>query len=128
MTGADIIGALLLAEVGPVAAPNIRAGQLPATVTLPAILFRVVSTVERQPLIRGPKVRTVDRVAVTCRANTYDEQRAVMDWIKRRCAGFVGSFGDAANVSVLTAGTGPELDGPGNSFERTADFRVSFDA
>jgi len=29
---------------------------------------------------------------------------------------------------VLTAGAGPELNGPGDSFERNQDFTVSYDA
>lgn len=128
MDGADVLGALLLAEPGPVPAANIKAGRLPDSTGLPALLVRVVSTVERQPLRRGNLVRTLDRVSITVRAGSYDEQRAVMQWVKQRCAGFVGPIAGSGNVSVLTAGMGPELDGPGNTFERTADFRCSFDA
>jgi hypothetical protein len=31
-------------------------------------------------------------------------------------------------VSILTAGTGPDVAGPNDSYEQTQDFRVSFDA
>ena len=39
-----------------------------------------------------------------------------------------GDIGGALRVSILTAGLGPSLNGPGNSFEQTQDFRVSWDA
>lgn len=130
MTGADIIGALLRdpAEgLEPVAPSSIKAGRLPDGISLPALLVRVTSTIERQPLKRGTVVRTVDRVSVTVRANSYDEQRAVMIWVRQRCAGKTGDVGGGTRVSILTAGTGPEIDGPASSFERTQDFRVSYD-
>lgn len=129
MTGVDIIGSLLVAEpAGPVPAGNIKAGAFPDGVALPALLVRLVSSGERQPLRRGPIVRTRDRVSVTVRASSYDQQRAVIAWIKDRCAGKFGAIGEADSASVLTAGTGPDLLGPASSFEQTQDFFVSFDA
>lgn len=129
MTGVDIIGALLNeAPAGPVPADRIRAGALPDNIDLPALLVRLVSSNERQPLTRGPKVRAADRVSVTVRANSYEEQRAVIAWAKARCAGRIVDVPGAGKASVLTAGTGPDLLGPAGSFEQTQDFKVSFDA
>ncbi len=131
MTGVDIIGALLLADKASVdIATNarIKAGALPENIALPAFLVRLVSSVERQALKRGGLVRTIDRVSVTVRAATYREQVAAIRVIRRACAGRTGAVGAATSVSILTAGTGPDLRGPGNSFEQTQDFRVSFDA
>ena len=131
MTGADIIGGILRADEAilvKVALGSIKAGKLPDGVALPALLVRFVSGVERQPLKRGPTVRQTDRIAVTVRANSYSEQEAVIALVKAACAGRVGDIGGASAVSILTAGTGPDILGPGNSFEKTQDFRVGYDA
>lgn len=130
-TGVDIVGGLLrdypdLLALVPEA--GIKAGALPDAVALPALLVRCVSSVERQQLIRGVTTRTTDRVSVTVRAVNYREQGEVMRLVKASCAGLTGYIGDASNVSVLTAGLGPDVRGPGNSFEQTQDFRVSYDA
>lgn len=131
MTGVDIIGTLLRDDadvLNLVPEANIKAGRLPDGVTLPALLVKTISSVERQTLKRGPTTRTIDRVSVTVRAASYREQRLAMKLVTNCCAGLTGDIGGALRVSILTAGTGPELDGPGNSFERTQDFRVSYDA
>ena len=131
MTGVDILGELLLAD-GPLIAvipsAQIKAGALPENVVLPALLVRMTSNVERQMLKRGATVRTMERISVAVRAVSYDEQRAAIKLVVKACAGRTGSFAGADNVSVLTAGRGPDLRGPGNTFEQTQDFRVSFDA
>lgn len=131
MTGVDIIGALLLDAqpiVAMVPAERIKAGALPESVALPALLVRLVSSIERQTLVRGGMVRTIDRVSVTVRAATYRDQVAAIRMIRKACAGRTGDVGEAKSVSILTAGTGPDGRGPGNSFEQAQDFRVSFDA
>jgi len=131
MTGVDILGELLLADALLTAAippAQIKAGALPENVVLPALLVRMTSNVERQMLKRGATVRTMERISVAVRAASYDEQRAAIKLVVKACAGRTGSFAGADNVSVLTAGRGPDLRGPGNTFEQTQDFRVSFDA
>ena len=131
MTGVDILGELLRAD-GPLIAAippaQIKAGALPENVVLPALLVRMTSNVERQMLKRGATVRTMERISIAVRAASYDEQRAAIRLVVKACAGRTGSFAGADNVSVLTAGRGPDLRGPGNTFEQTQDFRVSFDA
>ena len=131
MTGVDIIGALLRdddAVVGRVPLDRIKAGVLPDNVLLPALLVRLVSSVERHRLKRAATTRTVDRVSVTVRAGSYDDQVAIIDLVKKCCAGVTGDVGGGAAVSILTAGTGPDLIGPAASFEQSQDFRVGFDA
>jgi hypothetical protein len=131
MSGVTIIGELLAAH-GPlievVPADRMKAGRLPDGVQLPALLVRTISVVERQPLKRGPMVRTTERVSVAVRAASYRQQRAVIALVRKACAGKTGTIAGAPRVSVLTAGTGPDATGPGDSFEQTTDFRVSFDA
>lgn len=131
MSGTAIVGALLRNHaplLALVPAERIRAGSFPDGVSLPALLVRTVSSVDQQPLTRGQTVRQTDRTSVTVRASSYREQGAVMEIVKRCCAGRTGDLGGALRVSILTAGTGPDVGGPNSSFEQTQDFRVSFDA
>jgi hypothetical protein len=129
VTGADIITALLRQDSAGVAMTPIewiKMGQLPATVTLPVLLVRVVSSSDRQPLKWTPQTRMTDRVSVTVRADTYRDQVKAMKLVRAACGGRTGDIADARAVSVLTAGKGPDLSGPGNTFEQACDFRVSF--
>lgn len=132
MSGTDIVGSLLRgsdAFLAMVPAASIKSGALPEGATLPAVLLRSVSIVDRQPLRRGSTVRSTERVAAMVRAGSYAEQRAVMKLLRRICGGVTArEMGEATNISVLTDGTGPDVIGPGNSFEKTQDLRVSFDA
>ncbi|MCU6454350.1 DUF3168 domain-containing protein [Sphingomonas sp. A2-49] len=131
MSGVTIVGALLRASealTAVVPAESIKAGRLPDDVALPAILLRTVSSLEWQALTRGATVPTTDRVAVAVRAKSYRDQRAVIRLIVAACAGQTGSIAGFESVAVLTAGTGPDGIGPGDSYEQTQDFRVSFDA
>ena len=129
--GCDIIGALLgenapLLEKVPV--DRIRANRLPEGIALPALLVRGVSSVDRQALKRGALVRRTDRVAVMVRAASDVDRRDIIALVRKCCAGRTGNLGGGLNVSILTAGMGPDINGPGNSFEKTQDFRVRWDA
>lgn len=131
MTGADIVGALLRADADLLAlvpVSRIKAKRLPPGTALPALLVRVVSVVDRQPLTLGEFVRRTDRVAVTVRAGSGDDQDAIIELVRAICAGRTGAIAGAINVSIRTSGLGPDLNGPGDSFEQTQDLRVSFDA
>lgn len=131
MTGAEIIGALLRADAGVVtrvAVANIKGGLLAANAPLPSLLVRTISVIDRQPLKRVGMIRRVDRVSVTARAGSYAEQLAIFRLVRTCCSGKTGDVGGGTRVSILTAGAGPDLIGPGTSFEQAQDFRVSFDA
>lgn len=131
MTGAEIIGGLLR-EYTPltaaVAVDSIKGGKLPEGVALPALLVRVVSLIDRQPLKRAGWDRSVARVSVTVRAASYREQGEVVHLVRQCCAGWIGDLAGAERIAILTAGLGPDLLGPGDSFEQAQDFKVSFDA
>ena len=119
MTGVYIVGELLESDdllIEAVPAAQIKSGALPDGVTLPTLLVRMVSNVERQMLKRGATVRTIERISVTVRAASYRGQVAAMKLVVKACAGRTGRIAGADNVSVLTAGRGPDLRGPGNSF------------
>jgi len=131
VSGVEIIGTLLreFASLTAIVEPvNIKAGVLPDNVALPAILVHSVSLVDRQPLKRGTFFRCTERVAVAVRAENYRDQKALIRIIRDCCAGRGGDIGGCFRVSILTAGTGPDVIGPASSFEQTQDFRVSFDA
>lgn len=131
MSGVDIIGELLRDDpdkAADIATANIKTGVLPPDVSLPALLVAEISQVERQTLKRLGVVRTIDRVRVTGRFTSVRERKAIMDWVKARCAGRTGTIASFSNVSILTAGRGPDLNGPGSSFEKSQDFKVSYDA
>jgi len=130
MTGGDIVAELLRADAAVVAAvplDRIKQGALKAGFTLPAILIRLVSSVERQPLRLGTRLRVTDRIAVTVIAADYRDQRAIIALVRTTCRGRTGAIAGATGVSVLTAGTGPDMQGPADRFEQTQDFRVSFE-
>jgi hypothetical protein len=131
MSGVEIIGGLLRAYeplTALVATASIKAGKLPDKVALPAILLRSVSVTDRQRLARAPLRRSTERVSVAVRAEDYRDQKEVIRLVRQCCADRTGDFAGCFRVSILTAGTGPDVGGPANSFEQTQDFRVSFDA
>lgn len=131
MSGCAIVGAVLRADAGVIAlipADRIKAAKLPDGVILPALLVRTVSVVEQQLLKKAALVRTTERVSVTVRAANYRDQVAVMKAVGNALRGRTGEIEGYARVAILTAGTGPDVLGPGDSFEQTRDFRVSFDA
>jgi hypothetical protein len=131
MSGVDIVGSLLRAFeplIAIVPIENIKAGVLPDGIPLPAILVASVSLVDLQMLKREPMVRSTERVAVAVRAASHRDREAIIRLIPTCCAGRTGEIGGSLRVSILTAGTGPDVIGPANSFEKTQDLRVSFEA
>jgi hypothetical protein len=131
MSGVTIISTLLEESEALLAAvpiSRIKAGRLPDDAPLPALLIRRVSMTEEQMLKRGAVVRTIERISVAVRAGAYRDVAPILKLVRAACAGKLGTIGDFNNVAVLTAGMGPDVIGPGNSFEGTQDFRVSFDS
>lgn len=131
MTGVDIVGALLLESADVLARVpegNIKAGLLTEDVGLDALLVREISNVERLRLKRSGLVRYTDRVSVTVRARTYDGMDSIRKIVRRVCAGFTGSMEGATNIAITSAGSGPDLIGPGNTFEKAVDFMVTYEA
>ncbi|WP_288935066.1 hypothetical protein [uncultured Sphingomonas sp.] len=133
MTGAEILGEVLRtnAALTEVVEPEaIKGGRLDDNQPLPVVLVRSISIIDRQTLAAETMVRTSERVSCTVRAASYADRVAVMKLL--RSAGRAGltipAMDDARNISILTAGAGPELNGPGDSFERNQDFTVTYDA
>jgi hypothetical protein len=131
MSGVAIIDALLGAHaplLAVVPREATKQGRLPDKTPLPALLIRTTASNEWQALTRGDVVPTTDLVSVAVRASSYRQQKAVMKLIVAACAGRTGTIAGFNNVAVLTAGAGPDVAGPADSYEQTQDFRVSFDA
>lgn len=132
MSGVAIISALLrdsTAVTDIVAASNIKGGKIADDAALPSLLIRSVSLVDRQTLAREQMVRSTERVSVTVRAASYRDQRAIIKLVRTTCTTItLPALDDARNIAVLTAGAGPDLNGPGGSFERSQDFYVTYDA
>lgn len=129
--GATIMGAVLcgyapLIRLVPV--DNIKGGRLPEGQPLPAILVRTVSSTGPQMLRREGTRRCIDRISVAVRAATWAEQRAIIRQVREAGADRVGPIGGGSSVTILLSGLGPDVDGPGNTYEQTQDFRVSYDA
>jgi hypothetical protein len=132
MSGVAIISAVLEASpevTAKVPPDNMKGGRLGDGATLPAILLRSIVIVDRQALAREAMVRSTERVSVTVRAASYREQKEIIKLVRSAgTGGVIAALDDARSISILTAGAGPELNGPGNSFERSQDFYVSYDA
>lgn len=128
--GCTIIGTLLRQSadlVAVVAAPSIKEGAIPKGAPLPLVLLENVSSVEpNQTLCRPDNPLTVDRVAVTIRSASVRERKLIRWLVMRACAGKTGNIAGAKNVAILAAGAGPDLRGPGDSFDKIQDFRVTY--
>ena len=130
MSGTAIMSELLLADatIKTIADRGaVKEDRLPDGVALTAILLRTVSSVDRQPLKGGAFVRSTERVAGTVRAASVRERKAAIDRVRAAGRDRRGDFAGCLRVSVSTAGLGPAVLGPGDSFEQTQDFRVTFD-
>jgi hypothetical protein len=129
VTGVDFIGALLMGDydvVQRVPAARIKAGGLPQGIALPAIAVTRVSRVGNDPL-RGGASRSVERVQVTVMAPDYDTQTEVLRRILAACEGKAGTIAGAPNVSVTSAGGGPDFrDAEASIWSGSEDFRVSY--
>lgn len=131
MSGVAIVGQLLLAHaplVDLIPPDSLQEDRLPDNVQLPALIVREISSVEWQALSPGAAIPTTDRVSVTVRARSSMERRAIILLVRAACADRVGVIAGFTGVSVRTAGRGPAVAGPADSFEQNQDFRVAFNA
>ena len=131
MSGAAIIAELLVEDpVFDTAADQdrLKEDRFPEGVGLPAYLIRTISGADRSRLTAGHFVRSTERVSVTVRAASAEDRRDEIARVRRACADKLGDIAGCFRVAVTTAGLGPSLLGPNDTFEQTLDFSVSFDA
>jgi hypothetical protein len=130
VSGIDIVGALLYADQAVTTAvpqARIKAGTLPQSIALPAILLTSISATDLRMLASDTPRRVTERVQVTLAVSSYDQVDTLLRLIRRACAGKVGTIADIAGVSVLTDGVGPDfMDEQTSIFMRSQDFLVSF--
>ena len=128
MNAVEIVTALLKADLAIaelVESSRIKAGALPQNVTLPALLAREISQVERLKLVRVGKVLVTSRIEVAVRAKSYREQKAVLALVIHACAGRTGDIGGGTSVAITSAGAGPDLVDEAGIFQQAQDFRVT---
>ncbi|WP_210357646.1 tail completion protein gp17 [Sphingomonas beigongshangi] len=131
MTGTDIVAARLITHADLKAIADrgaLKEDRLPDGVSLPVILLRTISSVDRQPLKLGELRRSTDRVAVLVRAGSVKERKALIGLIRSVAPGEDEALADCFAVSTRLAGLGPSLLGPGDTYEQTQDLRVTYDA
>lgn len=130
MSGVEIVSALLrenVALLAQVPAAQIKAIALPDDAPLPSLLVRSISEVERIKLRRVGSVRITERIEIIVRAASFRELNAIRILAREACAGRTGDVGGGTAVSITNAGAGPDLIGPGRSYQRGQDLRVSYE-
>ncbi len=128
-----IVGTLLRRHaplIALVAAKWIKVGELPEGAPMQAVLIRSISVLDTHFLKATEMQHSTERVAVLVRAENYRRQAELLKLVRAACNDFTGSLDglEAKRIAVHTNGTGPDLRGADGSFQRTQDFRVSFDA
>lgn len=130
MDGVSIIRAVLTANAGVTALvppDRIEAGTLPIGTQLDAIGIISVSSNDRNILAPRSTRHVSERVEVTAMAATYPRKKALLKAIKAAAADFVGEVDGASGVTILTAGTGPDvMDANASIFMGSQDFMVGF--
>jgi hypothetical protein len=112
MDGTAVILARLLGDADLLAlvpADQIIGDELPAGIALDAISVTHVSGADREVLAPGATRHVEDRVQVSVAAATQPRKKAILRAVKTACADFVGSIAGLTNVTVRTAGTGPDF-------------------
>jgi hypothetical protein len=130
MDGVAIIRALLTADdalLALVPDDRVAAGALPLGTPLDALSIEMVSTADRNIIAPGANRRVTERVQVTALAATYPRLKAVLAAAKKAAADYVGSAAGVVDVTVHTAGGGPEFMNRDASIHMgTQDFLVGF--
>lgn len=130
MKGAEIVATLLRQSeplVDLVPFEFIQMGAFGDDTPMDAILVRSVSLIDTHFLRAEAMQHSTERVAVAVRASEYLGQIAMLERVRAALRGFTGDILGAQRIAIHTIGLGPDLRGPGGSFERTQDLRVSFD-
>lgn len=130
ITGASILGGVLRDDANFVALVplgNIKGGRIPAGASLPVAMVRTTSSIELAKLKRGAVKRMVDRITLTIRAASWSDQQKLIAMAQSVAGGRTGDIGGALRVAIRALAAGPDLDGPGDSFEQSTDFRVTYE-
>lgn len=131
MSAIKVIRALLIAHppvLGLVPATRIVAGTVPQAMPLPAIGLTEISRNEMPTVSLGQRaVQVTSRVQVTVHADTYSEQKAVLQAAKLGPGTHTGTVADIIVRSVMRDIVGPDLkDDEASIFQQSRDFKVVF--
>ena len=111
-----------------VPAVRIFVGNVPVGTTLPAIVVRLVSGVERTTvsMAEASRYRT-DRVQVTVHAKTYATKVSILELVRTALSPQRGAINGFDVDSITPEGEGPDFDDEAAViYERSRDFMVSW--
>lgn len=130
MSGVRIIGTLLTASgelIAIVPETQMGAGALPVDTPLPWIVAKKVSGVDYQALDGGANDPITHRVQVSVRAADYETKDQILGMLKGICANQRPNVDGFAEISVLSAGEGPDFDDVVKGhWQGSRDFMVTF--
>lgn len=130
MSGVSIIRALLVGDAANVAlVPKVRiaAGVLPKGTKLPAQSIETVTMNDRNIPAPGGWRHVSELVRVTGLASTYPQLDAVMKAQKKACADRLPTIAGLRNITVHTAGAGPDfMDEEASIYMRSQTYRVTY--
>ena len=130
MSGVMIAGELLrgstpLTDVVPAA--QIKAWQLPQTMTGKSIVVKRVNRKKHQFLDAQQVWLVTERIQATVRATSGEDRETIIRLAERACADRIGTIAGFDNVAVLSAGAGPDfMDEAGLLFMGSFDLQISF--
>ncbi|MGK5049608.1 tail completion protein gp17 [Janthinobacterium sp. GB4P2] len=131
MSAVKVVRALLLAHAPVLAlvpAARIVVGTVPQGTPLPAIGLTEISRNELATVsLAQASVQVTARVQATVHANSYPEQKAVLQAAKLGPGAHTGIVAGIAVRSVMRDTVGPDLKSIGSDiFEQSRDFKVVF--
>lgn len=130
MNAVVVMRSLLLAHppVTALVGQQVYAGDIPQTVTLPAIGIKEISRDEQDTVARsGPVTLVTARVQVTVYAKSYPEQKVILNAAKLGAGTHTGTISGVEVRSVLRDTVGPDMgDSSIPTFEQSRDFKVAY--
>jgi hypothetical protein len=130
MYGVAVLRALLIADeamTSAVPAERIIGGTLPVGTALDAISITRISVVDRNVPSPGAQRHVTERVQISALAATYPRCKAVLRAAKKACADYIGDVADVTEVTVHTAGAGPDfMDEQASIHMGSQDFIVGY--
>lgn len=130
MSGTKIIRSLMGAHaplISAVPLARIIAGVIPKGTALPCIGLTTTSGVDRNIVKAGSTRHVTERIQITVIAQTYAQQKSVMDLARKACADKIGTIAGIDAVTVHTEGRGGDFnDASAGFYMQTQDFVVGF--
>lgn len=131
MSGVAVIVTLLAADAGVTAivpAARIFGGDVPLSTATPSIGVSQISGMPRNTVSMAETRRLItERVQVTIHAASYDQQKALLELVRRACPNQRGTVDGVDLDSILPDIEGPDLtDADAKIYEQSRDFLVKW--